>query len=533
MKKSYKLMLVDDEAQVRQAVIRRMDWAALGYDVVGEASNGEEALEMAEALEPDVIMTDIRMPFMDGLELCRRVKRQLPGTRIAILTGFDEFEYAREAIGQQVEDYILKPVDAEALAAIFTRIRASLDEEIASRRDMEKLRQHYNESLQGMRQQALLALLSGSSSSSAALSELREYGLPMEAAAYCAAVVQYECEGEDQQLLSITLRGLVSDVMPKGLRHYVLHLPKRIAVLFLLRDGEGVHTINEALRALFPLSRKFTGMRIGIGIGKTYPDPQALSRSYEEASSALEYRFLLEKDQCVYIGDIEPGTGGEYVPDSAYGDTLLRQIKIGSQAELALAVTDLIDHLRTRGISPSQYQIYFMELFTGLLKLVRTYRIDEREARLEQLFSEGMTMRFHDLDELGGWLLSFSDNLRRLARKERRDSICLLVDKAKDILESRYMDAGLSLEAICAQLNVSHAYFSTMFKKETGEGFVGYLTGLRMDKAIELLGATDDKTYLIAEKVGYSDPNYFSYVFKKRFGVSPSKYRAGLGGAGG
>lgn len=522
----YKLMLVDDEEEVRQAVIRKLDWDHLGFEVVGEASNGEEAIEMAEALEPDVIITDIKMPFMDGLELCRRVKRQLPGTRIAILTGFDEFEYAREAITQQVEEYILKPIDADQLASVFSRIRASLDDEIAGRRDMEKLRRHYQESLPAIRQQALQELLGGSPPVDTLIEDYQAYGLSMEADAYCAAVIQYECEGEEGQFLSVSLRNLVADILPAAPRHYIVHLPRRIVILFLLSAGDSVQSINEALRPVFPFGRKLTSMKLHIGIGGIYPQPQSLARSYEEACDALEYRFLLGGDQCIYIGDIEPGTGAEYSPDPAYGEAVLRQIKIGSREDLRQAVTDLIGHLRASNISPQQYQIYFVELFTGFLKLVRTYRINEKDARLDQLFAEGVTMRFHDLQGLDAWLMAFCDNLRLLARQERKDSISLLIDKAKDILDTQYMDGDLSLEAVCAQLNVSHAYFSTMFKKETGQGFVGYLTGLRMEKAVELLETTDDKTYLIAGKIGYSDPNYFSYVFKKRFGVSPSKYRA-------
>ena len=525
----YKVLVVDDEEDVRQAVIRKLDWTALGFTVVGEASNGEEALEMTERLEPDVIMTDIKMPYMDGLELCRRVKRLLPGTRIAILSGFDEFEYAREAITQQVEDYILKPIDAEALAGIFRRIRASLDNEIAGRRNIEKLRHHYEESLPMIRQQALLELLSGTMPTETLSTYLAEHGVDICAPQYCAAVLRYDQGGDDHMFLAISLKELVEETFLDGLRYHLLQTPSHLVILFLLDSGAGTEAVSETLRQLFPQSKRLLGVDLHIGLGNIYPRLEDVTHSYREANSALEYQFLLEPGQCIYIGDIEPGFSTEQAPDPAYADALLRQIKIGSQADFLAAVTNLTEHLRALNTSPQQYQIYLMELLTGLLKLIRTYRLDEKQARLDALLSDGMTLRFESLEELGNWLADFGDNLRRLARRERKDSIRLLVDKAMDILETSYMNSQLSLESVCAQLNVSTAYFSTMFKREMGQGFVGYLTNLRMEKAVELLQLTDEKTYEIGEKIGYTDPNYFSYVFKKRFGVSPSKYRTSRG----
>ena len=126
----YTLLLVDDEEEVVQIIIKKMDWEALGFTVVGYASNGVKALEMVEEYQPDVVMTDIKMPYMDGIELTKRIKERYPETKILVFTGFDEFEYAREAVHIGVEEYILKPINAMELSEVFTQLRKKLEQEI-------------------------------------------------------------------------------------------------------------------------------------------------------------------------------------------------------------------------------------------------------------------------------------------------------------------------------------------------------------------------------------------------------------------
>lgn len=525
----YKVLLVDDEEDVRRAIVRKMDWRSLGFELAGEAGNGEEALELAERLEPDVVMTDIKMPFMDGLELCRRIKQLLPGVRVAVFSGFDEFEYAKEAITQQVEEYILKPIDAGELAAVFRRMRQSLDAEIAQRRDLERLRRHYEESAPLMRQQLLSGLLDGHTPPEVIANKLAGYGLNVTAAVYCVAVVRHEPEDgakEETHLLSISLGQLIEETLSPEIQYHLVQMPDQIALLFLLEAGSEPRQVMDLLGRLFPTAKRLLGLRLSVGVGGLCTRLDEIPRCYDEACSALEYQLLMEPGQCIYIGDIEPGAATPESPDGKYTEEVLRQIKVGQREDLEIAVQDLILHLKKVHTGIQQYQIYFLELFTELLKLIRTYRMDEKEARQDSLLLEGVSLQFATLDELGHWLLDYCDNLRLLARRERKDSVRILTDRAKTLIVENFADSTLSLDTVCKSLGVSPAYFSTVFKRETEKGFVGYLTDLRMEKAQELLVTTDDKTYQIAEKTGYTDPNYFSYVFKKQLGVSPSKYKA-------
>ena len=136
----YRVLLVDDEEEIRAGISRKIDWDSLGFTLAGEADNGEEALELAELVRPDVVLTDIKMPFMDGLELCRRLKRILPAAKTVVFSGFDDFEYARQAVGMGVSEYIMKPINAQEMSGVLLRLKDQLDQQQAERRDMESLR---------------------------------------------------------------------------------------------------------------------------------------------------------------------------------------------------------------------------------------------------------------------------------------------------------------------------------------------------------------------------------------------------------
>ena len=157
----YRVLLVDDEEDIREGISRKMDWLGLGFSLVGEAANGQDALELAESLRPDVILTDIKMPFMDGLELCRILTDRLPAARFVVFSGFDAFEYAKQAIQMNVVEYILKPINADELSAVLRRLKDQLDRQRLERRDMETLRRRYEESLPVLREMFYARLLDG------------------------------------------------------------------------------------------------------------------------------------------------------------------------------------------------------------------------------------------------------------------------------------------------------------------------------------------------------------------------------------
>lgn len=531
--KLYKVLLVDDEEEVRQAIARKLNWEQLGFVVVGEAGNGEDALELAERLEPDVIMTDIKMPFMDGLTLCRKAKELLPGVKVAIFSGFDEFEYAKEAISLEVEEYILKPIDAVELASVFTRIKELLDKEIAESRDLERLRSFYQESLPLMHQQLLFGLLSGRFDSQTLAAQLEGYRLDIKAEYYCVASVEFthlvgarDTLSQEERLASFSLPQLIAETIKTPYDYRFIRQPDSIELLFLSVDRIHPRGLMPELNRLISAARKRLGIRLAIGLGSRVKGLEEVPLSYRQAREALGYRVLVEDGQSVYINDIVPGTSQPEIWDTQLIDGVLQQIKVGSKADLEKAVQRLFYCLKGAGPSLQQCQLFMLSVSADLFRLVKSYHLDEQDEALSAALLEKSSFRFVSLEEMAAWLQEYCEKLRQMLRTERKDATRFIVDKAIAYLQEHYSQSDLSVEVLSNEICVSPAYFSTVFKKETGQAFVAYLTGLRIEKALEYLNTTDYKTYMIAEKIGYTDPNYFSYVFKKQVGISPSKYRS-------
>ena len=204
---------------------------------------------------------------------------------------------------------------------------------------------------------------------------------------------------------------------------------------------------------------------------------------------------------------------------------VMRAVKLGTREEVKASVDEMMNRFKTSNISLHRYQVALMELLTEFLKLGRSYHLD-----LEEIFGGNMDFyrqiaKFDSLDSLGEWLYHVCMKFRSLIRQEQTDSAKLLAGKAEQFIKENYAESSLSVEMLCGHLNVSAAYFSTIFFCFSGQSFVMYLTHVRMEAALELLNNTQDKTYVIAGKVGYTEPNYFSYVFRKQYGMSPTKYR--------
>lgn len=525
----YTVLLVDDEEVVIQVIMRKINWEGLGFSVIGYANNGVKALEMVEEFQPDVVVTDIKMPYMDGMELANRIKTEYPATKILLFTGFDEFEYAKEAVHLEVEEYILKPVNSVELTNVFTQLKIKLDQEIDEKRNVEILRKYYMESLPFLQANFYSTLIEGRIHKDELEKYLSDYQISFSGPFFCCLVIHTSSgqvpEHMNPLLLSASVEKQAQERLgEKWQAKFFAYLGNTVLIVQLKHEND-VSELTDECDRFCKYARRIIGAVVTVGIGHVCRNILELPQSYNSAREAVSYRVLYGTAKAINIKEIAP----QEMSESASANDeelfhLFKTIRLGSPEAIEEAVNKYLNHTFVPVNSLQNYYIAVMELISALYKFSANNEVfvDDFSADMRVLY--GRLLDF-DPEAMKKWLIDISFSLHEELIKARSRSTKSLILKAKEYIYNNFSNEQLSLDDICKFLGVSNAYFSTSFKKETGNSFVAYLTEYRMNQASRMLIETNDKNYIIAKKVGYADPNYFSYVFKRQFGMSPSKYR--------
>lgn len=560
----YRVLLVDDEEDVREGLVIEVDWEALDLRIVGLAENGREALEMAERVEPDIVVTDISMPFMDGLELARRLRERNPLVKVVILTGYDEFDYARQAVSLSVDEYLLKPFSAGHLTELLTRLRAQMASEVAEREDVRQLRDHYYTSLPLVQADLMATLLHRQKSPAYIRDKAKQCGLDLYGERYGVSVLTLHMEGdgkknghqggvntqesvradnvsekkgnygsggslrhsEDAELKQFAALNIAEEVWKEhGAGHAFMH-QEAIVLLFIDRwgQGEGEKRQQHALENVIRSINHYLRIPATVGSGSMVDTLSDVKHAYEDALLALDYRLVPGTDSLIYIADVERQTAGKLRFDELKQQTLTRTLKAGTRMELEDAL-DIIFREITVEHGRGDIQLYLIEVLTTVWKAAQASGED-----MEDIFGSGFQL-YADMFRLPG-LSEAQDKVREVCvlvqhriASGRQHVYKDIVEQALRFTKEHYADPDLSIQKVCGYLHISSGYFCGIFKKEVQLTFLQYLMQIRMEAAKELLRSTELKSFEIAERVGFAEPNYFSFCFKKHIGVSPKEYR--------
>lgn len=532
----YKLLLVDDEAHVREGVIQEIDWPGEGFEVVGTAENGKEALEVIEKCVPDVVVTDIKMPFMDGMQLAEAVRKQYPTTKVIILTGFDEFEYAQKAIKLQIDEYVLKPFSVQDLLQAIHKVRAKIDEEIAEKENMQALQEHYRKSLPVLREVFLSSLIHQVLPEEEIREKASSYRINLHGNHYLLCTISLDHIGSNARLplsnekglLLFAILNIAEEVINRHFRAIVFINQDRVVILIVYDQEKRETLLAQTLPVLEEIRycvEKFLRITVTIGVGTVRSELTEIPYSFEDSISALDYRLLLGNNRIISIDDVEQRSKDPLRFDELKEQALTRCLKVGTHSELKEIVEDLWKELTDAHVSIKDCQIYLMEILTTIVKVAKNANldIDEVLGGSVHLFAE--ISKFQTLQDAKEWVIELGTKIMNSIANERQSSYKHLVEKAIAYTKAHFHESDISINKVCSHLHISTGYFSSIFKKETKMTFVSYLMQIRMEAAKEYLRTTDLKAFEIAEKVGYSDPNYFSFSFRKMCGMSPKEYK--------
>nr|WP_205524823.1 response regulator [Paenibacillus sp. ALJ109b] len=522
-------MLVDDEEDVREGLVVEVDWEALDLRIVGLAENGREALEMAERVEPDIVVTDISMPFMDGLELAKRLRERNPLVKVVILTGYDEFDYARQAVSLSVDEYLLKPFSAGHLTELLTRLRAQMAAEVAEREDVQQLRDHYYTSLPLLQADLMATLLHRQKSPEYIHGKAKQCGLDLHGERYGVSVLTLHMDGEqsaDTELKQFAALNIAAEVWTEhGAGHAFMH-QETIVLLYVDRWGgeDGEKRQQQALENVMRSINHYLRIPATVGSGSIVNTLAGVKHAYEDALLALDYRLVPGTDPLIYIADVERQTAGKLRFDELKQQTLTRCLKAGTQAELEDAL-EIIFREITVEHGRSDIQLYLIEVLTNVWKAAQA----SGEA-MEDIFGAGFQLytdlfRLPGLSEAQGKVREVCLLVQHRIASGRQHVYKDIVEQALSFTKEHYADPDLSIQKVCGHLHISSGYFCGIFKKEVQLTFLQYLMQIRMEAAKELLRSTEMKSFEIAGQVGFAEPNYFSFCFKKHIGVSPKEYR--------
>jgi two-component system response regulator YesN len=538
----YKVFLVEDEIVVREGIRNNIPWGNTPYTLAGEAPDGEIALSMIQDIKPDILITDIRMPFMDGLALSRIVRKTLPWIKIIILSGHDEFEYAREAISIGVEEYLLKPVSSRDMLQALDKIALRIDEEKEKLLSMEHLKRQILSHADILRERWLQDFVSGKIPAAEAIEKGRELGLgDLVARSYTVVVILVvPPDGDGEKLLPVkpvirSVTGSYPNVIlfQKDEKKQVMLIKEGTAEDHPPRDisPEGpaedlVYAIAQAVKCKV---ERDTACKAAVGIGPAVSRLGEVSRSYFRAEQIAEYQAA---QGLMRIADSANTPAGEDMADKAGrlnidGDVLLAKFRYASKKDIDALIGEYTELLRDNNAGENSLLEYFIlgEIVVAASKIVEELNGDIKtilpfglgQAELQEIISsrEILYERIRSLFEA---VIEFRDS-----RVEGRYQSVIL--KAREYIDGHYRDQNISLHTVAGHVGISPNHLSTVFSQETGENFVEYLTRVRIEKAKQLFKNTAMKSADIAWETGFSDPHYFSFIFKKYTGLSPREWK--------
>ncbi len=532
----YKVFLVEDEIVIRDGIKNKIHWEEEGFIIVGDESDGELAYPVIIREQPDILITDIKMPFMDGLELSKLLKKDMPQLKIIIISGYSDFGYAQQAIDIGISEYLLKPITSGKLVAAVKNAAAVIEKERKEKQILEQYQELVYQKQREKRKNFFNALVSGNMSLSQIVEQEEELGIDMVARVFCVLLFHFKGQ-EDMYEYS-------NDIVQCETRMtQALSSFPDIKVFERGMDGWAFILTGENELKIKQLTQELCNLLIRIcedkahyfgGIGRVVHRIRDLQQSYLDANSAFSLRYFESRDQFLSYNDvsnIKAQVGNRINVSELNLEKLDRNLleeflKRGTISDVDEFVDSYFDGFGSNAMKSTIFRHYIiMDGYSAIIKFLKTMnyskeKIDNCLKRMNSVIEH--LAGFEDCCKFYKSILKEAIDLRNKNSQKRYAG---LIEQAKEHINLNFAMSDLTLDQVASTVNLSPNYFSSLFNQETGMTFIEYLTDIRMEKAKDFLRCSGKKITEIGYLVGYLDSHYFSYIFKKTQNCTPSEYR--------
>lgn len=535
-----KVFLVEDESIVREGLKKNIPWREYGYEFTGEANDGEMALPMIRKIHPDVLITDIRMPFMDGLALSQIVVQEIPEIKIIIISGYDEFEYAQRAIQVGVEQYLLKPITRGALRKVLLELREKIDNEREQKNYLETFQNEMKEYEDYARRNFLERVFGGVLSVQQIYEEAAKISLNLDGPCYNLILLNLVVRRQKPEFG--TEEPEMYERVKEALLRYFMRFPEylpfqqSISMFGILVKGEAERIKELTKRCvdnIEKICREENMEKWHAAVGEPVERLSLLAECYTKANHILAHRFfhpgqhvLTEKDTEDYLLGND-AKGFEAVESAKMNPEIIQRfLREGKKEELEDFINGYLASVK-EALGSRMFRDYLLlNMRFCVINYMEDAGIDKQAILPEDEYNmvREASVNGGDIYEYMRKLLGQALSLRD---KESANQGKRMLKRGLEYIEENFSNEELSLNTVAGAIGVSGNYFSSVFSQEMQITFIEYVTRKRIEKAKKLLRQTEKHSGEIAAQVGYKDPHYFSFVFKKTVGCTPREYRSG------
>jgi len=526
-----RLLIVEDEERIRKGIANKIMRLAEDVEIVGEAANGEEGLKKLELLKPDIVVTDIKMPVIDGMHFIEMALEVSPQTRFMIISGYEDFKFAQQAVRLGVCDYLLKPVNNDELKIALDHLRTRIDTEKERLVFLESLKTRAAENAIWKKNKAFLSLIKGEfTESERFVRTIAECGYALTNTKFTAIhikILDWQKDvlpGGDFSLLKFAVSNIVEETLENAGTAIALDsfdLERNLALL--LNHSSEIKFLAAYLQKAIDNVKTHLQVDIFMGVGKTYSEALSFNDSYREAVKSAAQKVVYKDRGIIFHEDYERIRGNDFILETDEKRKLSYLFRTENIEEADIFIKDIFERVKKKKANARSVKALCMEFLLVIMNEIKQKNEflfkDLFETNIEEYFSECIF-----LEDFQSKIYEIIERLSMFLTQDNMASGKKIVGDIKTMLDNDYYK-DLKLTQIATKYYINPSYLSTLFLQETGKNFSQYLTDIRISKAKEFLTTTRLSSERIAEYVGYNDRSYFISVFKKSVGLSPSAYR--------